>query len=558
MSTQYPGGFITKSPPTPNGTSAKGMWTLSEQAGYRKQNIWPSVPGAPTIGTATATSGTAVSVAFTAPADPGSAAITSYTATSSPGGLTGTGSSSPVTVSGLTTGIAYTFTVTATNGAGTGPASAASNSVTPVPVTASFISNINSTTYDLTQPPSTAVDSAGNMYFGFGDYSNGGKPTVVKYDTTGAVVFQKQISVSGASLSNICLVVVDSSDNLFVAVRDSNYSDAMIIVKMTTAGAVVNANRAAASFGGSNARMAAFGTTLILAGRDSSSTGMCVFAYDTSSNSISWARRWYVSGSIYMDPTAIAESPNYYYVFGYTSTPNAFIFQFSKGGTINWGRTAATNGYAAAGTADSSDNPYIAIPVSFNGSVYIIKYDASYGPLGQAAPNTNSRYITIRNFAKDGSGNFYLCGDAYASPSNITSGYMAKMDTSLNVTQERTVFITGRPTSQNLYYHSNVVSNGNVFAVGQAFDGALTYNRYNSNISVPLDGSKTGNYTVNRYPSDTYTFQYQPYTATNGWSSFSGSTTGSFGSQPAAPSTSVTSVTASVSNLSLTVNNAAL
>ena len=132
MSTQYPGGFITKSPVTPTTTSAKGMWTLSEQAGYRKQSLWPTSPGAPTIGTATATSSTAASVTFTAPANTGSAAITSYTVTSSPSGLTGTGASSPITVSGLTPGTAYTFTVVATNGAGSSPASASSNSVTPV------------------------------------------------------------------------------------------------------------------------------------------------------------------------------------------------------------------------------------------------------------------------------------------------------------------------------------------------------------------------------------------------------------------------------------------
>lgn len=130
MSEQYPGGFITKSPTEPTTTVAKGMWTLSQAAGYRKQSLWPTSPGAPTIGTATGGDTTA-SVAFTAPANAGSAAITSYTATSSPGGFTGTGSSSPITVSGLTNGTAYTFTVTATNGAGTGPASAASNSVTP-------------------------------------------------------------------------------------------------------------------------------------------------------------------------------------------------------------------------------------------------------------------------------------------------------------------------------------------------------------------------------------------------------------------------------------------
>jgi len=87
-------------------------------------------PDAPTIGTATAGAGSA-SVAFTAPANVGGGAITGYTVISSPGSIIGTGASSPVTVSGLTNGTAYTFTVVATNAYGTGPASAASNSVTP-------------------------------------------------------------------------------------------------------------------------------------------------------------------------------------------------------------------------------------------------------------------------------------------------------------------------------------------------------------------------------------------------------------------------------------------
>ena len=88
------------------------------------------VPSAPTIGTATAGNAQA-SVAFTAPANNGGAAITLYTVTSSPGGLTGTGAGSPITVSGLTNGTAYTFTVRATNGAGAGTPSSASNEVTP-------------------------------------------------------------------------------------------------------------------------------------------------------------------------------------------------------------------------------------------------------------------------------------------------------------------------------------------------------------------------------------------------------------------------------------------
>ena len=94
-----------------------------------------AVPGAPTIGTATVTSNTTATVAYTAPASNGGSVITSYTATSSPGGLTGTLSqagSGTITVTGLTPGTTYTFTVTATNAIGTGPASASSNSIVPV------------------------------------------------------------------------------------------------------------------------------------------------------------------------------------------------------------------------------------------------------------------------------------------------------------------------------------------------------------------------------------------------------------------------------------------
>ncbi|HEY0964077.1 MAG TPA: fibronectin type III domain-containing protein, partial [Pseudomonadales bacterium] len=88
------------------------------------------VPGAPTIGSATA-SNTQATVAFTAPASNGGSAITSYTVTSSPGNISATGAGSPITVTGLTNGVAYTFTAKAENSAGTGSASAASNSVTP-------------------------------------------------------------------------------------------------------------------------------------------------------------------------------------------------------------------------------------------------------------------------------------------------------------------------------------------------------------------------------------------------------------------------------------------
>jgi len=90
------------------------------------------VANAPTIGTATVASGTSVSVAFTAPACTGGGAISSYTTYCTTTGTNRTsGSSSPLVVTGLTSGTAYTFKVIATNAYGPSYPSATSNSVTP-------------------------------------------------------------------------------------------------------------------------------------------------------------------------------------------------------------------------------------------------------------------------------------------------------------------------------------------------------------------------------------------------------------------------------------------
>jgi len=90
-------------------------------------------PDAPTIGTATTTGITTASVTFTAPADNGGSTITSYTVTSNPGNVASSGSSSPITVTGLSAATQYTFTVTATNVNGTSAASSASNQITTDP-----------------------------------------------------------------------------------------------------------------------------------------------------------------------------------------------------------------------------------------------------------------------------------------------------------------------------------------------------------------------------------------------------------------------------------------
>lgn len=134
--TNFGSGNGTSSYYTVSGLTSNTLYNLTlVSIGVFRQSV-PSqafsiltIPNATLIGTATV-SGTTASVPFTAPSGLGT--ITGYTVTSSPGNITSTGTTSPISVSGLTAGTSYTFTINATNLSGKSVESAASNSITAV------------------------------------------------------------------------------------------------------------------------------------------------------------------------------------------------------------------------------------------------------------------------------------------------------------------------------------------------------------------------------------------------------------------------------------------
>ncbi len=140
----YPGGAApqvegspTAQPGPTDGTASTSVTATNaietSPASSPSNSVKPAkVPDAPTDVTATVANGQAT-VSFKLPANAGGQ-ITGCTVTSNPGGISATGLGSPITVSNLTKGTAYTFTVTAINKIGTSPASSPSNSVTPATV----------------------------------------------------------------------------------------------------------------------------------------------------------------------------------------------------------------------------------------------------------------------------------------------------------------------------------------------------------------------------------------------------------------------------------------
>ncbi len=223
--TSSPGGITGTGAASPivvagltNGTAYTFTVTATNAAGTSSDSaastavIPVTTPGAPTMGTAAANSAQA-SVNFTAPASNGGSAITGYTVTSSPGNFTGTGTVSPILVTGLTNGTAYSFTVTATNGAGTGVASAASNGVTPS-------APAGQPAYTLPNPSAlVAATGAGNPVnvgarftptsninvTALGFYADSAvtlSEVVTLYDPSGAVLASVTVPVSSATIGN--------------------------------------------------------------------------------------------------------------------------------------------------------------------------------------------------------------------------------------------------------------------------------------------------------------------------------------------------------------------
>lgn len=533
MSKKYPGGIIKGTPVVPTATAASGIWTACQAANYAKQGIWPRSPGAPTIGTATA-SGLSASITFTAPADTGSAAITTYTATSTPGSITGTSASSPVTVSGLTANTSYTFVVNATNGAGTGPSSAASNSVT-----ATVPGWILTMTGASTNFQTLNFNSGGNI---FGSGSTAGSPNTDAFlsqiATDGTVSAKK--ALSGSDYEAFKNVVVDSSGNIHAfgyniptgvgqgqaLVMKLNSSYGITWQKKFEYSAYAN-DEGIASGGIDSSGNVYFSSSYYDGSRlqgmafQLNSSGTVNWAVRLSSGRDTYPRYSYVdsSGNTYINATD-AYNPG-------VGSYRQVTIKLDGTGAIAWQRTiyrtpANENVNAGEGQsiyADSSGNVYVVGRCQYlsNNGGFVAKYNSSGTLQWNVELGNASIGVSLEGVTADSSGNVYVTG------TNVSSNraLIFKFNSSGSLQWQRQLYWSGGAGVSTTGRGINV-SGDFVYIGGQIYsspNGALL-------AKLKTDGSGTG--TVGNWTYDASTFSTSASTLTDATAGFTASTLTSY------------------------------
>jgi hypothetical protein len=215
-----PSGTISGTP-TATGTATFTVQVADSDgataSGSLSVAVVASAPAAPTGASAVGGNQRAV-VTFTAPTNVGSSPITHYTVTAvdstnaANGGQSVSGSSSPITVNGLTNGDSYTFSVTATNAVGLSPSSSASSSVVPART--------------VPDPPTAALATAGNAQalVSFTTPTNNGGDPITGYTVTAVDLTNHTLGgqIATGATSPITLTGLTNGDIYTFTVTASN------------------------------------------------------------------------------------------------------------------------------------------------------------------------------------------------------------------------------------------------------------------------------------------------------------------------------------------------
>ena len=304
-----------------------------------------------------------------------------------------------------------------------------------------------------------AVDSSGNVFAaGYTDSDGAGSNDILiaKYDSTGAVSWQRTLGTAGNDKNQLGCIAVDGASNSYIS---GEYSTYFVVAK-----------------------------------------------YD-SSGSIQWQRTLDTVAGPFAEAIAVDSSSNVY-LAGTVDIANVgygTLAKYDSSGTIQWQKklSDATNDVSFGGvTTDSSGNVYVtgfADGVSASRALLIVKYNSSGVVQWQRTLNGTGSQGGF-GIATDSAGNVYVVGENQ----NDSTGIIAKYNSSGTIQWQRSLAYTSKSV---ILYGASVVGAALYVAgyLNGTTDDAVT-------AKLPTGGALTGTYGSYTYASTSLTDAASSYT----------------------------------------------
>ena len=352
-----------------------------------------SFPDAPTIGTATA-GDLQATIAFTPPVNNGGSTITSYTVFSNPQERVAIGTSSPITITGLTRGTNYNFKVTATNDTSTSLASSLSNTILVLASpSAPTITNVSSGNGQVVVAFTAPSDNGGATITGYtatsnpggitGTVSQSGDGTITVNGLSYGIAYTFTItatnglvtSAESAASDTVTLVPVISGAPSITSVTSGNRQVAVsFIAPSYNGGATITNYTATSNPGGITGSVSqSGGGTLIVNGL---TNGTAYTFTVTATNSVGTSIASTVSNSV--TPVTVPNAPTITSVIsGNGQVVVAFTAPADNGGATITGYTATSSPGGITGTVYQSGDGTIIVGGLTNGTAYTFKVKAT-------------------------------------------------------------------------------------------------------------------------------------------------------------------------------------